>query len=171
MTHQLPPYCKILHEVAKPLVNSSIRAMHYSIYEASYLPLNPVGSMTQSRFALLWDEDHDLRVFSVVASLAESGLLPYVAVIGERKAGVMIILNKHFTRLHPSVAAKSGEVDLAEFDDVIRARVQLDHEDEWNTSFYLDNSVINYSNSREDGTISEYLDLLDVLWNLQLKRL
>lgn len=171
MTHQLPPYCKILHEVAKPLVHSSIRAMHHSVYEASYLPLNPGGSIYKSRFALLWDEDHDLRVFSAVAALAESGLLPYVAVIGERKAGVMVILNKHFTDLHPCVATISGEVDLSQFESVITARVELDHGDEWFTRFYLDNSVINYSNSNEDGTVSKYLDLLDVLWDLQIKRL
>lgn len=174
MTPQLPNYCKILHEVSKPTVNSSVRGMHYSVYETTYLPVNPGETKTQNRFVLLWDEDHDTRVFSVIEALAESGILPYVAVIGERKAGVIIVLNKNISRVFSNInyiKGSRGNVDLNEIGEAVRARVELDYDDEWNTQFYLDHLAMHYSYQKENEIISKYLELLDDLWDLQLKRL
>lgn len=178
MNSPVPHYCKVLHDTSRPVasqnvgMNRSLLNFHYSVYEVTYLPVLMSSTKTTSRLVILWDEDHDTRVFSVVECLAESGLLPYVAVIGERKAAVTIILNKNVKKVLKGLKPVSnswGDVDLSEFSKKINLKVQEEHEDEWNTEFYTDISLFHYSYKDNDLVVAKYLDLLNDIWDLQLE--
>jgi hypothetical protein len=67
------------------------RGTHYSVFEC---PKSGSSAGCQ-RLAVIWDEDHDVRVLDVVDRLRSRGLLSDVLFVGERKGAVTFILDPH----------------------------------------------------------------------------
>ena len=75
------------------------RGTHHSVLQCAEffdVELAPVETAHIHKFAIIWDEDHDLRVVDFVERLYLNGLLAPVQFIGERKGGVSILLASRF---------------------------------------------------------------------------
>jgi len=75
-----------LHDETAP-VGALGRGTHYSVFRAVFLGHEP----RFHDFAIIWDEDHDVRVVWVVEQMLARGLFGPVLVIGERKGGVTVL--------------------------------------------------------------------------------
>lgn len=94
-----PRWLKCVHHEdgpAQPLVG---RGTHASIVEAKQRLLTkgpgyrPSSPGLWLRFALVWDEDHDTRIFEVLGRLQQSNLLWPIVCIGERKGGLYMLVD------------------------------------------------------------------------------
>jgi len=93
--HTYSPFFQTLYNEQKP-VGSLGRGTHYSILRAVVFhgeDGQPIPSALSRNarskyhdFAIIWDEDHDTRVISVIEKIYQNGLLPYFSFFGERKA-------------------------------------------------------------------------------------
>lgn len=72
--------------------------------------------------AIIWDEDHDERIWGVIERLHAAGLLAPIHFIGERKGGVSIICD-------PETDYSNGGFD--NYCQLIECAVQADEGDEW----------------------------------------
>lgn len=87
-----------LYDEPEP-VGSLGRGTHYSVFRC----VEWLDVMRQRRalpeihdFAVVWDEDHDVRVIEAVERIYMAGLLSPVQFIGERKGGLTVILAAKF---------------------------------------------------------------------------
>lgn len=120
----------------EPAPTGSIgRGTHYSVVQAlSWRSSN--GELHKKaalqNVAIIWDEDHDLRIIPCLEALLMAGLLHAISLIGERKGGVTIVLN--------SMAAVDMDEDQKrkyqeEITQVINEVVSTKHEDFWAITF------------------------------------
>jgi hypothetical protein len=77
------------------------RGTHYSVFDCA----NRGSSAGRQRLAVVWDEDHDVRVLEVVERLRNKGLLSGVLFVGERKGGVTFILDPRVSVTRQNLAA------------------------------------------------------------------
>lgn len=131
------------------------RGAHYSIVR--YIdPLKKAGSKSLTGrmrdLAIIFDEDHDTRIFEFIGKMHEQGLLEHVLFIGERKASVTILLDdKAWEGAYESaLPQKVVTLDGDEFQ--VRTHA-------WNTD------VRDIINDREDKVLC-YLSCIKMLWNL-----
>jgi hypothetical protein len=71
--------------------------------------------------AIIWDEDHDERVYECIGLLHAQNLLAPALFIGERKASVSILLDDKLTEQYPSIPCayynqSNGDVDFEAID-------------------------------------------------------
>lgn len=88
------------------------RGVHYSILSAGGVDA-AVDSL--HRFAVVWDEDHDLRIITVMEEMYRKGLMHPVYFIGERKGNLSVILRPEFyadKRYLEKVERIAGDDDL-----------------------------------------------------------
>lgn len=149
------------------------RGTHYSIMRsAEWLDVTrkALALPEVHDFAVIWDEDHDARVISVVERLYMSGLLSPVQFIGERKGGLTVIVAARFyfqgseedteqyrrqiQGICRSVEGDSWPVNLGSFDR---------HPDSPGQTFPGD--IIN----DEEQKVTTYLRNIDNLWRLGTK--
>lgn len=99
------PFFQILHDERSPVGNLG-RGTHYSVVR-TILPVveeADAKSVEEQIFggsrrrqlqildlAIIWDEDHDERVWNVIERLHAAGLLAPVRFIGERKGNITVI--------------------------------------------------------------------------------
>jgi hypothetical protein len=151
------------------------RGTHYSVLRSiEWLDVirSPLAAPQVHDFAVIWDEDHDLRVIKAIEAIYMSGLLSPVQFIGERKGVLTVIVAaRYYFHGAESVIADYGESirkiaanisiigdswssDIGSFD-----RVQLgEHQ-------CITHGIINDSDFR----ILTYLRNIDSLWNLGTK--
>lgn len=75
------------------------RGTHYSVFRCSEwfdVVRSPLQKAQIHDFAVIWDEDHDSRVFAATERLYISGLLSPVQFIGERKGTLTVIVAARF---------------------------------------------------------------------------
>lgn len=87
-----------LYDEQEP-VGSLGRGTHYSIFRcAEWLDVirQPLAKPEVHDFAVIWDEDHDTRVFEAVEGIYMAGLLSPVQFIGERKGTLTVITAARF---------------------------------------------------------------------------
>lgn len=70
------------------------RGTHYSVLRAVLWESGPMFH----DIAVIWDEDHDLRVIWVIEQMHVKGLLAPVLAIGERKGGITVLTNSAPTK-------------------------------------------------------------------------
>jgi len=93
---QYSPFFEVIHDEQKP-VGFLGRGTHYSIFQyPSWVTDSgsPLGKPKRHRFAVIWDEDHDIRVIRALEGLYLSGVLTSVMFIGERKGMLAAILSQ-----------------------------------------------------------------------------
>lgn len=91
---ELPSYSKFfrtIHDEQTP-TGAIGRGAHFSI--VSTIPQPETGDDVHT-LAVIWDEDHDTRVFEVIDSLYLGDLLEHVLFIGERKAKVTVLIDEY----------------------------------------------------------------------------
>lgn len=75
------------------------RGTHYSVFRCAEwfdVVRSPLQEAQVHDFAVIWDEDHDTRVISVIEKLYIAGLLSPVQFIGERKGLLSLIVAARF---------------------------------------------------------------------------
>jgi hypothetical protein len=84
------------------------RGTHFSI----------CNTPTNHAFCLLWDEDHDIRVFNPINNLflKDPHLFDYILFVGERKAGLTITLYDNapkdvYEQISKSICGKNAKLD------------------------------------------------------------
>jgi hypothetical protein len=131
-----------------------------------------VDKALQHDFAILWDEDHDERIISVVERLYVNGLLFPVQFIGERKGGVTAILASKFWY-------SGTEAELREYQTKFSKLSGDVGGDWWHTEFGMfDKSLVNGAphqtslagliNDR-DEKVDTYVRNIDNLWSIGSK--
>jgi hypothetical protein len=133
LQHDTPKYSRHLHCIYdEPAPTGKIgRGTHYSVVQALSWRSSKGEFLKQAavqNVAIIWDEDHDLRIIFCVEALLMAGLLHVISMIGERKGGVTIVFNS-------MSAAYMNESQKGEYQEevtqVINDVVAAEHEDSW----------------------------------------
>jgi len=141
---------------------------HYSIFRYSTWHSNTLDNYKNPLmhdFCIIWDEDHDIRIMSVIEKIYEQGLLSPVRFIGERKGGITLIIDADLASLSKSVSHEY-ESNINE----ISSDYQL-HNDSWsaNIGFIKDNKFSGHYSGIIQGPHQEtdvYLENINNMWKL-----
>ncbi len=150
------------------------RGTHYSVLrcvEPLDVDRNPAQVPQIHDFAVIWDEDHDTRIISLVEQLYMANLLSPVQFIGERKGMVTIITA---ARWHWSSKQSRFEQWKTQVETIAASGC---HNDSWNVSFrFFDRSYHPDIGSHQtdiggiiadsDVKVEMYLRNIDNLWRL-----
>lgn len=137
LQHDAPKYSPFLHCIYdEPAPTGYIgRGTHYSVVQALCWR-SEKGELRQQasvqNVAIIWDEDHDERIIPCIEALHMAGLLYAIAMIGERKGGITIVL-KSMCAAYMSKAQMSAYKE--EVTRTIDQVVNDEHGDYWNTEF------------------------------------
>jgi hypothetical protein len=149
------------------------RGTHYSIMRtAEWLDVTrkPLAKPEVHDFAVIWDEDHDVRVIEAVERIYMAGLLSPVQFIGERKGSLTVIVAARFYFSGSGAEIKAYERALND--------ISQDLEDSWPTTVgSFDRSPISAGLgwhqtfaegliSAEEHRVNLYLTNIDSLWKL-----
>ena len=88
------PFFQTLHDGSRSADRLGGRT-HYSVLRVPIWHdewLNPVTQASLLDFAIIWDEDHDVRVMDAVEEMYFAGLLSPVRFIGERNGRLAVLL-------------------------------------------------------------------------------
>ena len=153
-------YFETLHDEAQPTGNLG-RGTHYSVVRSITFKdqfQQPLARAANHDMAVIWDEDHDERVFELIELLYQHGLLSPAIIVGERKGTFSLIIKTETLADLPDDWLKnySKQVnDLAQsLDDPWPAEVCI-----------LDNVDCGIINDDAEK-MSQYVKTLDMLWNL-----
>jgi hypothetical protein len=167
-------FFQVLHDERTPV--SLGRGTHYSVVRTIIPvleksdPTSPAeqmfGGARRRRLelfdlAIIWDEDHDERIFSIIERLHAAGLLAPVRFIGERKGGVTVICDPK---------TDYGDDDYGGYDrycQLVEKHTLTDDGDEWNVEVMQgigdgSGQIINDSKARVDA----YLRGIEASWDL-----
>ena len=139
------------------------RGTHYSILSCP-IPIieDEKYHLHKHDFAIIWDEDHDKRIIPVLEKIYTLGLMDSILVIGERKAGLTIIVNNQ-------VNAKS---EISNSISEIEALVETLIGDFWNVEIYSLKEILSNSNisgmliNDTHSKIKTYIENIFNLWGL-----
>lgn len=165
------PFFETLHDERAP-VGSLGRGTHYSVVrtvlpvwscaDPSHVEEEILGGARRSALelfdlAIIWDEDHDERVWGVIDRLHVAGLLAPVRFIGERKGNITILLDPSFDY---------GEAGSDVYEQLVERVVESDAGDSWALEIRQgidgDSGIIN-ANSR---SVEDYLRGIQACWKL-----
>lgn len=89
------PFFQTLYDEQEPVGHLG-RGTHYSVLRAIVFHDNLGKPLPETHykgpdakfhdFAVIWDEDHDIRVIEAIQKMYAAGVLPFFSIIGERKA-------------------------------------------------------------------------------------
>ncbi len=106
---------------------SILRSLCWSDYNLSV----EEGTLHQSYYhdlCVVWDEDHDERIFELINILHINGLLPAINYIGERKGAVSIIIN-------PNIRRSSRQYFEERFFEIFGGETVTLPSDQWHVEF------------------------------------
>jgi len=150
------------------------RGTHYSVFRcAEWLDVTrtPLTTAEIHDFAVIWDEDHDARIFAVIEQMYMEGLLAPVQFIGERKGFLTVI-----------VAAKfywwgGDESSIQRYKDAIERIAQNVQDDPWpsEVGMFDRHPGSDHQNdpkgiiAADDRKVMAYLSNIDNLWHIGTK--
>lgn len=154
------PFFEILHDELEPTGYLG-RGTHYSVFRAVVFH-DATGKVLNEAhyhdFAVIWDEDHDERVFAAIQKVYQKGLLSRFVMFGERKGAFSAI---------PTPGAATSSFSLLE-DQLYKLTSDLDG-DSWPAhvaAIGTENcTIIN----DDDDKAALYLNNLVMLWQLGVK--
>lgn len=172
MADAVPAYSTLmqcLYDQERPIVQ---HYDHYSVFRAidsRDVTQAPALRPRVHDFAVIWDDDHDTRVISVIEEMLMAGILPGVQFIGEHKGTLTVIL----------AARTFWQIDVDAFKARVAALTQaagdfwtvrvgmFDHSpDSLRTGHQCDfQGIIGRSNDETHA----YLLTIDAMWNLGTK--
>lgn len=172
MDNHYSDYFRTIYDEKAP-VGRLGRGTHYSVFRCAEfhdVTARPVSKLLTHDFAVIWDEDHDDRIFHVIERMYELGLLAPVQFIGERKAFLSIVVASKFWG--------TQREDLSEYQNTIQDTIANDvWGDHWLTNVgYYDKAGPDHQTLLPDVMIScdcykmdTYLRNIDNLWDLGVK--
>jgi hypothetical protein len=146
------------------------RGTHYSILRCAEwfdVTRRPLDKAEVHDFAVIWDEDHDVRVIQAIEQLYVAGLLSPVQFIGERKACLTVVVAAKFY-FHGS------ESTMREYERRLMEIAQGLGFDVWHSEVgVFDRAPGNPHQNAPQGIIADdehrvltYLSNIDSLWKL-----
>jgi hypothetical protein len=156
-------FFKTLHDETSPTGYLG-RGTHYSVFRAVVFhdptgdPL-PEGQFAD--FAVIWDEDHDMRVFEPIEEVYRRGLLSSFVMFGERKGCFTAILSEKARGKLFSRADERGSLLTREVHAICQS---LD--DPWASQVVAADSAENSIINDNDAKVKVYLQNLQMLWRL-----
>lgn len=160
------PFLHTLYDEGAPVGNLG-RGTHYSVLRAVTWHdtfLNPLQTAAFIDFALVWDEDHDVRVIEVIHSLYFGGLLAPVRFVAERKGTLFVLLA-------PEVVIAWDVPVLARYRERVADLVSLSSKllgDSWPVTVdSADGDALIIGADR--GKVDIYLRCVQMLWGLGVK--
>jgi hypothetical protein len=170
-TQPLPPkrsimqkysdFFQTLHDEQTP-TGTLGRGTHYSILRAVVFQDEEGKALAEAEFfdfAVIWDEDHDLRVIEAIQRIYIAGLLPRFTIFGERKGCFTAIIKGEF-KDESQREWLSGRVHAI--------TCNLDN-DSWPASSVELDSPDNKIISDTPERVNLYIENLIMLWELGLK--
>jgi len=159
-------FFQTLHDETKP-TGSLGRGTHYSVLRAITWhgpDRRPLKKAHYLDFAIIWDEDHDIRVINAIELIYKRGWLSSAVFVGERKAA--------FTYLMPEdIYASTPDSDRQKFELEIDTLMQSLENDPWNgyigTISSDDSQIINDKPEK----VQLYLRSIEMLWQLGVKHI
>ncbi|MBD2292650.1 hypothetical protein H6G06_03910 [Anabaena sphaerica FACHB-251] len=156
-------FFKTLHDEVAPTGYLG-RGSHYSVLRSVVWHDNlqhPLTKPVYHDLAIIWDEDHDIRVIEVVKLLYFAGLITPAIIVGERKGSFTLLVSEQ-------TVEEAGKKWLSRYQQAIEEITQsLD--DPWSAE-------VASINSRDHGIIndnyekvSQYLQTINMLWQLGIK--
>lgn len=152
-------YSSLLHTVydqPEP-VGKLGRGTHYSVL--SFLNwFDQEGALADSsketQFAVIWDEDHDVRIAQVLENAVESKILQNALFIGERK-GLLSVL------LRPGITPKrKADLEKAYYE------IAQSQEDAWGSEIAVYPGGLRSLINESEDQVKAYLEHIRVLWPL-----
>ncbi len=153
-------YFETLHNEAQPTGYLG-RGTHYSVVRSLTWTdqlQQPLKRALNHDLAVIWDEDHDERVFELIELLYLNGLLSPAIMVGERKGTFSLVIAKDTlsTLSHTWLNSYTAKVEaLAD---------NLD--DSWSAEVYVLGNVVSGIIDADHGKVSMYLNNLNMLWKL-----
>lgn len=166
------PFFQVLHDERLPVGNLG-RGTHYSVVRTMLPALEEADKSSPEEqifggarrrklqmlnLAIIWDEDHDERIWHVIERLHASGLLAPVRFIGERKGSITVICD-------PKMDYGSGGFE--NFSELIEMVTQNSDGDEWDVEVIKgigDGSAQIIHDSKE--RVDAYLRGIEASWIL-----
>jgi len=153
-------FFKTLHDEQGPTGYLG-RGTHYSVLRAVVFHDaigNPLPEGPLADFAVIWDEDHDTRVFEPIENIYRRGLLSSFLIFGERKGSFTAILSDDVHRKSPTdrLAVLKNEVN----------EICQSLEDPWPSEVLNLRSEGNPIIQAESKKVHLYLENLKMLWQL-----
>lgn len=153
-------FFKTLHDEIDPTGYLG-RGSHYSVLRAVVWHdslQRPLRKAAYLDLAIIWDEDHDLRVIEAVELLYFSGLLTSAVFVGERKGSFTLIVSDQTFE----------EVELSAYQKAVEEITQsLD--DPWPAEAAPLSSHSHGIIHDDSGKVSQYLQTINMLWQLGVK--
>ncbi|MEJ8837740.1 hypothetical protein [Ramlibacter sp. AN1133] len=166
------PFFQVLHDERAPVGNLG-RGTHYSVVRTALPVLESADpeSVEEQIFedarrrqlqffdlAIIWDEDHDERIWGVIERLYVGGLLAPVRFIGERKGSVTLICDDR---------SNYGTGGFDRYSVLAAQAARDDRGDEWDVHVHLGvcgdcSHIIN----ADDDRVIAYLRGIQATWNL-----
>jgi len=157
------PFFKTLHDEKSP-VGYLGRGTHHSILRAMVfndLNLKPTTKGSFLDFAVIWDEDHDIRVVEVVEKLYAERLLAPIRVIGERKGMLSVLLSSEVTSVW-------GEKKFNDYAATVERHSSCSN-DQWTADVSVLHKMGTTIINDDPNKVSIYLKNIENLWELGLK--
>jgi hypothetical protein len=165
------PFFQILHDERSP-VGDLGDGTHYSVVR-TLLPVLEESDTTFAKgqifgsarrrlelldLAIIWDEDHDERIWGVIERLHEAGLLAPVRFIGERKGSLALICD---------LKTDYGDGEFDRYCKLVEEHTATDDGDHWSINVVQgigdgSSHIINASDER----VNAYLRGIEASWKL-----
>jgi hypothetical protein len=149
------------------------RGTHYSVLRSvEWLDVvrTPQALPQIHDFAVIWDEDHDVRVIRVIERIYMAGLLSPIQFIGERKGSLHVIVAAKFFYWGKESTQKNY---IEELKRVVTTAIS---DDAWTVEMGMFDRAPNSFQNEFEGLIAAdedhvltYLKNIDMLWNLGTK--
>jgi len=150
-------YFNTIYNEPEPIGNLG-RGTHYSILRAVVFQDESGGILERAvfhDFAIVWDEDHDTRILSVIEELYFMGLLGIVKIVGERKGCVTILYGENCS------SSQLDRLKKVSIQDIVYEKVG----DHWSTvisSWRDPKDIINDDKEK----VRLYINNIMMLWGL-----
>lgn len=136
------------------------RGTHYSVLRTlawSDVNFQPIRKPLYHDLAVIWDEDHDERVFEFIRALYLDGSISPALFVGERKGFVSLIVSNDCS------------TETLEQLSVIVETIAQDLDDPWSSEVVRLSSLEQTIIHDEPAKVQLYLNTINMLWSLGLK--
>lgn len=162
---QYSPFFQTLHDEDHPVGHLG-RGAHYSVLRCvtwHSQTLKPLEKSAFHDFAIIWDEDHDVRIVPVIERLYFQGLLAPALFIGERKGSLTLLTRDSFAQ----------ELGQSSFDAYVASVSEIapPDDDYWPTHIHGYSQPEGYIINDSAERVALYLNNLRQLWLLGINRI
>jgi hypothetical protein len=163
MYEAIAPSLRLMYDQREP-VGQLGRGSHYSVFRGVHSKSQPPSfgeGADFHDFAVVWDEDHDTRILTVVEEMYLTGLLSPVLVVGERKGCLHIIISD-------GVFQELGARGVEEFRERVAECAHVDG-DIWTVQVTSFKSAATRIIDADSDSVTTYLANINLLWRLGVK--